>query len=414
MKLASYAVTEHNTPGRQYEVTETFDRDPFQRDYTRVLHCSHMRLLRQKTQVFPSNAEGDKFRTRYDHSMEVDQNARAISRLLGLNEDLSGTLAIVHDLGHAPFGHLGQDTLNDLMKNHGGFEHNVQALRIVDKLENSYYPEHEGLNLMFASREGILKHCSIEDAIKIGHVASRHLPGQEKQSFLESQVVDLSDAISYVHSDLEDAFVMRLLTMDKMKEAPGFMYAWEKLNTLKPNVYHMLPTDSMMDGKDRDASRYAEGTVKATIRMMLSKAIGDVSNNSRERIFDSNIKTHEDARNYHENLVRFTDEHYKMHRELKNFSRTFIYEHPRIDNVREVQKQILIDLFNAYEKDHSEMSGKGIDPKEDFHRSLADHISGMTDSFALREHERLLKNRPELMIEEKNQVNKKRKFSISK
>lgn len=413
MKLASYAVTEHNTQGRQYPVIETPDRDPFQRDYTRVLHCSHMRLLRQKTQVFPSNAEGDKFRTRYDHSMEVDQNARAISRMLGLNESLSGTLAIVHDLGHAPFGHLGQDTLNELMQNHGGFEHNVQALRIVDKLESPYYPEYEGLNLMFASREGILKHCSVEDAIRIGNVAARHLPGQLRQSFLESQVVDLSDAISYVHSDLEDAFTMRLLTMDKLKEAPGFMQSWDRIQKLKPSIYSVFPTDEMMDGNDRNASRYAEGVIKATIRGMLSKAINDVASNSRERIFDANIKTHEDARNYHENLVQFTDQHYKLHKDLKRFSKTFIYEHPRIDSVRDVQKQILVDLFNAYEKDHTEMSGKGVDPQESFHRSLADHISGMTDTFALKEHARLLENRPDLIMTQKVIASKRKKPSFS-
>jgi len=400
MSLASYAITDENSKGRQYPIKKAQDRDEFERDFDRILHSGAHRKLRAKTQVFPHDAAGDIYRSRYDHSMEVCQIAKSIAKGLGLNQHLAATLAICHDIGHAPFGHLGQDTLDELMKDHGGFEHNIQALRIVDKLESPYFPEHEGLNLMFETRAGLLKHCSTQNALLLGEVAERHLLGE--QGSLESQVVDKSDAIAYVHADLEDAFVLGLLKPTQLFEAPGYILAWERVKKEHPN-FELPSNDNYLNGS-RDEIRATKGIVRTIIRDMFSYSLQNIKNNTAMRIRESGIITPDDAKSYKEELVQFTDSQYKLHKDLKKFSRTNIYEHPTIDSNRQIQKQMVIDLFNAYTKAPEEMSGNGVDPKEDFYRSLADHISGMTDRFAVMEHKRILEERPDLINNNKRRM----------
>jgi dGTPase len=251
MPDSSYAVSEQNSRGRQYPVAPTRDRSAFQRDYTRLVHSHSFRRLQGKTQVFPAEwfqpspidllhkdycsvpgylqalrmSPSDTHRTRMSHSIEVEQISRSLARALNLNSDLAGTLAVGHDIGHPPFGHTGQDALNSLFADVGGFEHNHHALLLVDKIE-SPYQEHPGLNLMFETREGLLKHCSLERAKLLGPVAGRHFTGESPP--LEVQAVDAADQIAYLFGDLEDAVDRFVLSPDQLSEQYWFRDAWAK------------------------------------------------------------------------------------------------------------------------------------------------------------------------------------------
>lgn len=390
MPLAPYAVSEQNSRGRAEAVAPSRDRNEFQRDYTRILHSQALRRLQYKTQVF-GNDEGDFFRTRLTHSLEVEQISRSVARQLNLNEDLAGTLAIGHDLGHPPFGHLGQDVLNELMHEHGGFEHNLQALRIVDRLE-SPYPHHEGLNLMFETREGLLKHCSASNARMLGEVAERHL--SKTMPPLEVEVVDHCDAIAYVHADLEDSFTMGVLTPEMIRTAPGYEEAWQRVREDYPGMAHPSSED-LASGEHRRV-QLATSMVKTVIREMLRAAVSDLATTSMANIARADLNTLDDVRHAGA-LVGFSPEHDRQHKELKRYSRQNIYQHERVTNARRVHEEALRGIFTAYEKDPSQMSGKGVNPSESFHRGLADHIAGMTDRYAMAEYNRLLKDHPELL-----------------
>lgn len=394
MTLAPYAISDQNSKGRRFSVVETSDRNQFQRDYTRVLHSQAFRRLQQKTQVFSANL-GDLFRTRITHSLEVDQVSRSVAAPLGLNEHLCGVLAIGHDIGHAPFGHMGQDLLNDLMANHGGFEHNLQALRLVDEIE-SPYPEHRGLNLMFETREGLLKHCSQEDARMLGEVGARHLNG--RAASLEAQVVDWSDAVAYVHADLEDAFLMGVLSPEDLQNAPGYLQAWERIAPRMP--LKAPPSSQDIHHPDPEKKRVAEAVVRSVIRDMMTVCLKDLVFNSRMRLANLNPGSPEEARE-HNGLIGFGPGMLRQHRELKKFSRLFIYQHPDIQVVRQEEEQILRGLFSAFEADPSLLPGAG-SPQDGapFYRRLADHLSGMTDRYAVDVFQRLLNERPELIPEE--------------
>lgn len=403
--LAPYAVTELNTRGRQYSAEASHDRSPLQRDYTRILHSRAFRRLQGKTQVF-SAAEGDLFRTRMSHSMEVEQLARTIAQQLRLNEDLCATLAIGHDIGHPPFGHTGQDQLDELMKGHGGFEHNHQALRLVDEIECAY-TEHPGLNLLFETREGLL-HCTPERARALGPVAAVHL---NKTSFpLEVQVVDWADAIAYLHADLEDAHVRGILRAEDLREAPGFMKAWDQVKSKPRYASLTLPSNADFEAptsaKDQ---RLARATVQTVLRQMMSTAVDNLVQNSRAQILQANPQSLDDVRALPP-LVGFTADHFAMHRALKKFSRERIYEHPDVASVRAEQVKVLRQLFNAYVTDPTQMSGRGPEwadlpevnavgqvKRVDIYRAVADHLAGMTDAFALAEHRRLTLERPDLL-----------------
>lgn len=389
--LAPYAITEANSRGRVYPAVDTQDRNQFQRDYTRVLHSQAFRRLQQKTQVFSANL-GDLFRTRITHSLEVDQVSRSIARALRLNEDLCGVLAIGHDIGHAPFGHMGQDLLDELLRDHGGFEHNFQALRLVDEIE-SPYPEHKGLNLMFETREGLLKHCSIQRALTLGDVAVRHL--NDTQASLEAQVVDYADAIAYIHADLEDAFMMGVLSCDQLRQAPGFMEAWE-------SIAHRMPVSGLPSASDftqpsDEGRRVARAVLLSVIREMMAHSINDLISNTRARLEAAAPQSPDEART-NKALVGFSPGHHVEHLRLKEFSRLNIYVHPRIMEVRDVEEKVLRGLFAAFVADPGLMPFTDVRPGSSrFFRRLADHMSGMTDRFAVDLFDRLVKERPELI-----------------
>lgn len=390
MTLAPYAIQE--TQGRQYPVVETSDRNDFQRDYTRVLHSEAFRRLQQKTQVFSANL-GDLPRTRITHSLEVDQVARSAARQLRLNEDLCGVLAIAHDIGHAPFGHMGQDLLDDLMKEYGGFEHNLQALRLVDELE-SPYPEHKGLNLTFEVREGLLKHCTHERARALGSIADRHLRGE--CASLEAQVVDFADALAYVHADLEDAFMMGLLNIEEVVEAPGYAQAWHRIKDRMPSPTH--PGLDEVNHADPEKSRVAKGIVRSVIREMMSTAIADLVARSQKLLRQYAPENPQEARLVP--MISFSSDMRAQHKALKKFSSERIYRHPFIRDIRETERLVLTGLFEAYRAEPALLPGQLASVSENpqvFYRNLADHLSGMTDRYAVNMFERLLVERPELI-----------------
>lgn len=389
MSLARYAVTEKNSRGRLFPVVQTDDRNEFQRDYTRVLHSQAFRRLQQKTQVFSANL-GDLFRTRITHSLEVDQVARSIARPLGLNGDLCGVLAIAHDIGHAPFGHMGQDMLNTLMRDYGGFEHNLQALRLVDKLE-SPYPDHLGLNLMFETREGLLKHCSKKNALGLGEVAARHLDG--RSASLEAQVVDWADAIAYVHADLEDAFLMGVLSPEQLQEAPGYLEAWERVKGTVPLDH--CPGSEDTSSPETEPRRVAGAVVRSVLRNMMSVAIKDVIRTSLTRLRAADPASPEEARR-HTGLIGFSAPALRQHRALKKFSSEHIYAHEDILSVRRAERKILLGLFKAFEGDPSLLPHvPHWEDKPAFYRHLADQLSGMTDRYAVDVFTRLVTEHPE-------------------
>lgn len=390
--LAPYATTQNNSRGRQHDAGPSSDRNEFQRDYTRIIHSRALRRLQGKTQVFSSNLT-DLSRTRLTHSMEVEQLARATARKLGLNEDLCGVLAIAHDLGHTPFGHMGQDTLEELMAGRGGFEHNLQALRLVDELESPYW-SHEGLNLMFETREGLLKHCTRERALGLGEVASRHLDNTSPP--LETQLVDWCDAIAYLHADLEDAFNAGLLTASQMLDAPGYRQAWERIADRFPGAAHPVDRGSADVPADAREQRRERALVREVIGEMLRHATSDLVATTQSTLAKSNPQSLADVRALPPQ-VGFSEPHLAQHYALKRFSREFIYSHPQISSVRHHEKQMLLTLFRAYEKDPKEMTGRGVEEGKEFYRSLCDHIAGMTDRFVSQEYTRLCDERPDLM-----------------
>jgi dGTPase len=376
--LAPYAVQESNSKGRLYPVADAFDRDPFERDRTRILHSSAFRRLQYKTQVF-ENSNGDNFRTRLTHSLEVAQVARSVAKALDLNEALAETLALAHDLGHAPFGHRGQDVLDELMKNHGGFEHNFQTLRIGMELE-SPYPNHEGLNLTYETLEGMLKHCSDRRAREMSESDNPFLAslGQRfldrKSPSLESQVVDWSDAIAYLHADMEDAINMGILDAQEVaKLSPKFALFWAKAQALNPM------------NEENDPS-----VIHQAIRNMMSASIKDLINTSKEAILASGVQNVEDVRN-HPELIQFSPSEKREHLTLKKVSRQLIYDHPTLTSQRNGQEDALKKLFAAYEQHPDAIQGfHPADPRGKL-RQAADAIASLTDRGVERELNRLSK-----------------------
>lgn len=387
-KLAPYATRHDNSLGRRFAESSAADRNEFQRDSTRVMHSSAFRRLQYKTQVF-SNQEGDLFRTRLTHSLEVAQVSRASARALRLNEDLVETLALAHDLGHAPFGHLGQDALDLAMKDHGGFEHNLQALRIVDHLEKAYI-SFEGLNLLYESREGILKHCSASNARLLsrqavenddpllGTLIDRFLPEDErkfkyKSPSLEAQLTDWCDAVAYTHADMEDAVTMGILTLNQLAdEIPLFKQAYDML-TKKDGV--------PKKGQDPVYAKVASG-------VMMKLALSNLIENSKLAIGESKVETIEDVRNSRA-IIRFSPDFHDLHHiPFKRFLRREVYSHPEVDKWRVMQKEMMRKLFSdlAANPGFAEFD-KG--PKSEFHRRLCDHLSSMTDRSATKEFQRV-------------------------
>jgi len=358
--MKNYAVSEKNSFGRKYLENKSPLRNDFQRDRDRIIHSSAFRRLMYKTQVFV-NHEGDMFRTRLTHSLEVSQISRGIARSLELNEDLSETIALAHDLGHTPFGHAGQDALNKCMKNHGGFEHNYQSLRVVDKLERKY-SNFSGLNLTFESREGILKHCSKKNAITLGNIGQRFI--NNTYPSLEAQIVDVADGIAYNIHDLEDGYRSGILPISKLRQL---------------NFFDEIYTDLMNNSNGNEFDEKIN--VYETLRRMIFIYINDVTSNSQDLIGDANIKSLNDVRNYNTALINFSEPIQKKLVDCRKFLRTNLYQHARVNEMTNNAHKIIVDLFNFYVENFKVLpSDYRIKDKK--YRAIADFLSGMTDRFA--------------------------------
>ena len=369
MSLARYACDPARSRGRRHAIAPAPTRDDFQRDRDRIVHSTAFRRLVYKTQVF-LNHEGDLFRTRLTHSIEVAQLARSIARALQLNEDLTEAIALAHDLGHTPFGHAGQDALNDCMAAHGGFEHNLQSLRVVDELEHRY-PDHDGLNLTFETREGILKHCSpanarLLDAAEPGGVARRFIDGT--QPSLEAQLANLADAIAYNAHDIDDGVRSGLLTLEQVAEVP---------------LFARFVADTQRDHPGLPDRR----VLYESIRRMLSAQVYDVIDTTGAAIAAA-VPPDADAARRAGPLVAFSAAMRAESNELKRFLFANLYRHPQVTDTTSQAQQVVRELFAAYLDRPAELR-PSFAQRPDRERAVADYIAGMTDRFALREHERL-------------------------
>src|SRR5574343_1895529 len=369
--LAPYACHPTHSRGRRFAEPGAPTRNDFQRDRDRIVHCTAFRRLVYKTQVF-LNHEGDLFRTRMTHSLQVAQLGRSIARSLGLNEDLVEAVALAHDLGHTPFGHAGQDALQECMTEHGGFEHNLQSLRVVDQLEERY-PAFDGLNLSFETREGILKHCSRSNAQAIeaaepGGVARCFL--DRTQPSLEAQLCNLAYAIAYNAHDIDDGVRSGLLSLEQMQEVPLFVRYRQQSLAEHPQL------------ADKPRRWLYEST-----RRMLSDQVYDVIDTTRAAIASAGVQTADEARRAGP-LVRFSSDMHAQSAQLKKFLFASLYRHPQVTDRMGQAKQAVRELFDAYLAQSGEMRPE-FAGRDDRHRAVADYIAGMTDRFALREHERL-------------------------
>lgn len=369
MTLARYASHPEQTRGRRYPETPAPTRSDFQRDRDRIVHSTAFRRLVYKTQVF-LNHEGDLFRTRLTHSLEVAQLGRSIARSLGLNEDLVEAIALAHDLGHTPFGHAGQDVLNECMQGHGGFEHNLQSLRVVDELEERY-PAYNGLNLAFETREGILKHCSrrhaeMLEAQEPGGVGHRFLKGT--QPSLEAQLCNLADEIAYNAHDIDDGVRSGLITLEQLDAVPLFVrFRDETLTEFPALAGRRLLFD--------------------TIRRMLSQQVYDVIGATQVLLNEHTPQSADEVRQCPP-LVRFSQGMREASTALKRFLFKELYRHPQVNETTVKAKQVLSELFAAYVNTPTEMPAD-FAGRQDLHRAVTDYIAGMTDRFAVKEHERL-------------------------
>ncbi len=373
MKLASYAAQDATSRGRQYPETSPAHRSEYQRDRDRIIHSAAFRRLEYKTQVF-INHEGDLFRTRLTHSIEVAQIARSVARALALNEDLTEAVALAHDLGHTPFGHSGQDALNECLRDHGGFEHNLQSLRVVDLLEERY-AEFLGLNLTFETREGILKHCSVKNARELGELGRRFL--DKTQPGLEAQLVNIADEIAYNNHDVDDGLRSGLLRIEQLKDVSLFAGQHAEVQRRYPDI----------------APRRA---IYETVRRMINHVVTDLIENSRRLIEASGIRHIDDARRHSEPLIAYTPEVAEKSRELKRFLRQNLYAHERVTQMMGEAVKVVRELFEAFMRDprllpvQYQEKLRAPDASPGRARIVADYIAGMTDRYALREHARLL------------------------
>ena len=370
--LASYASHEKDSRGRRYDEPEDKNRGVFQRDRDRIIHCGAFRRLEYKTQVFV-NHEGDLFRTRLTHSLEVVQIARALARNLRLNEDLVEAISLAHDLGHTPFGHAGQDALNEFMKKHapksGGFEHNLQSLRIVDELEERY-AEFNGLNLSFETRSGILKHCSLKNARELGDVGQRFIDKQ--QPCLEAQLANLADEIAYNNHDIDDGLRSGLITLEQIREVAIFNEHYESVLALYPKI------------KGRRV-------ISETIRRMINTLIVDLSQTTADNIHKHHVKTIQDVYKA-PMLVAFSKDIRQKEDELKSFLMKNLYRHYKVMRMSSKASLVIKELFAAFLENPRLLPNDYQKKDEDkLVRSIADYIAGMTDRYAIKEHRRLFK-----------------------
>ena len=366
LQLAPYAVTEAASRGRVHDEPAPVARGQFQRDRDRIVHSTAFRRLEYKTQVFV-NHEGDLFRTRLTHSIEVAQLTRGIARELGLNEDLAESIALAHDLGHTPFGHAGQDALNACMKDFGGFEHNLQSLRTVDLLEDRY-AGFDGLNLMFETREGILKHCSRVNAERLGELGQRFLDGT--QPSLEAQLANLADEIAYNNHDVDDGLRSGLITLEQLDEVPIFAVQRREAEARWPGL----------SGRK---------LINETVRRMIHLMVIDLIEQTRANIAAEGVETLADV-HAAPRLVAYSDALLPRLRELKVFLRDKLYRHYQVLRMTNKARRIVGDLFTAFTDDpHILPPQYQAMAREDKPRAIADYIAGMTDRYAMKEHRRL-------------------------
>ena len=367
-----YASDPANSRGRRRPEPAAPTRTDFQRDRDRIVHSTAFRRLVYKTQVF-LNHEGDLFRTRLTHSLEVAQLGRSVARTMGLDEDLVEAIALAHDLGHTPFGHAGQDALDDCMRDHGGFEHNLQSLRVVDELELRY-PEFDGLNLTLETREGILKRCTLAQAraleeIEPGGVGHRFVAGL--QPGLEAQLTNLADEIAYNCHDVDDGVRSGLLDLAQLEDVPLYLRLRDDALAEHPRL-RRLP---------------ARRLVHETLRRMLSQMIYDLIATSQAAI-DAAAPGSPDAVRHAPLLMRFSPRMRHDSSELKRFLFANLYRHPAVMATTDRARDVVRELFAIYLDRPAEMSDEFQDTI-DRPRAVADYIAGMTDRFALKEHQRL-------------------------
>ncbi|PWF54835.1 deoxyguanosinetriphosphate triphosphohydrolase [Massilia glaciei] len=366
--LAPYAARSGGGAGRVVDEPAAAGRSQFQRDRDRIVHSTAFRRLEYKTQVF-LNHEGDLFRTRLTHSLEVAQVGRALARSLRLNEDLVEAISLAHDLGHTPFGHAGQDALNHCMREHGGFEHNLQSLRVVDTLEQQY-GAFDGLNLMYETREGILKHCSQANARALGALGQRFL--LRRQPTLEAQVANLADEIAYNNHDIDDGLRSGLITIGQIGEVDFFARHRREVELAYPGL----------------GGRRA---IHETLRRMINALVTDLIAASNERIAAARPDSVEAVR-AGAPLICFSDAMRADATELKRFLTENLYRHYQLQRMTLKARRIVGDLFDAFHGDPTLLppdhrSGRG-EPQRQA-RAIADYIAGMTDRYAVLEHRRL-------------------------
>lgn len=367
--LASYAANESKSRGRQYDEPASVYRGEYQRDRDRIIHSTGFRRLVYKTQVFV-NHEGDLYRTRLTHSLEVSQIARTVAVALRLNEPLTEAICLAHDIGHTPFGHAGQDSLNACMRDYGGFEHNLQSLRVVDVLE-AKYADFPGLNLMFETREGILKHCSARNARELGDVGERFL--HRKQPGLEAQLANIADAIAYNNHDVDDGFRAGLISLDQLREQTLFETQYSEVHRLYPDL------------EDRRL-------IYEIIRRMIGTVVTDLIEETRRRVEQAGPASIDDVREAGQPLVSMSDKIYAQHAALKQFLNRHLYRHEKKLEMTQKAQAMIEELFAAYLGDVGLMPPEFADSaasadKPGRARVVADFIAGMTDRYAIAAHE---------------------------
>jgi dGTPase len=361
--LAPYAMRSRLSRGRRYPEEEHSLRTCFQRDRDRVIHCSSFRRLEYKTQVFV-NHEGDNYRTRLTHSLEGAQIGRTVARVMGLNEELTETLVLGHDLGHTPFGHSGERAMDELMRDHGGFEHNHQTLRILEVLERRY-PGFPGLNLTWEVREGIIKHRPDSDATAPAEYAPGECPT------LEAQLVDFVDEIAYNNHDIDDGLTSGMVTVEQLRAVPLFREAHEAV------VAGGIPDERVVRHQ--------------VVRWIIDRCSRDLIETSLRQVSEAGVSSTSGVRTAGRRLVAYSPEMAARVRELKDFLFANMYRHYRVVRMGDKAGRILRDLFHAFVGEprqlpphyHEEIERLGV------HRVVCDYIAGMTDRFALDEHRKL-------------------------
>jgi dGTPase len=373
--LAPYAANDAQSRGRRYPEPKPEFRGEFQRDRDRIIHSNAFRRLVYKTQVFV-NHEGDLYRTRVTHSIEVAQIARSVALALGLNEALTEAICLAHDLGHTPFGHAGQDALNECMREYGGFEHNLQSLRVVDELEERY-ADFNGLNLTFECREGILKHCSLSNARELGELGERFIKRQ--QPGLEAQIANLADEIAYNNHDVDDGIRAQLLDVSALRDVRMFRRQHDVVVTRYPTLNERR-------------------LVHEVIRRMVNHLVVNFIRATQEQLARVQPRSIDEVRAHPKPLAMLSDECREEHLELKAFLREHVYRHYKVVRMTSKAHRTLQQLFEAFLNDVSLMPTEHRDlamQAEGAHgalgraRAVADYIAGMTDRYAILEHRRL-------------------------